>query len=242
MFTKKSAFMFISVILLVFNSLAQAQNLPIKNKIVAHHYKSVHQNPNWEIDAAYPNIILANKKTAEDFNRLAKTKIMTYVNTFKKMFTQDDNPDFTYDMSISYTVELLTNDLVSLLFQGREFTGGAHGNAWSFTLNYDLKNNKKLELVDLFKRNSNFLSILSKESIRQILEQQGGEAGHEWVEGGASKHIENFKSWNMTPKGLKITFDPYQVASYAEGIFTTAIPYKAFSSILKKPFFILFHQ
>ena len=39
---------------------------------------------------------------------------------------------------------------------------------------------------------------------------------------------ENFKSWNITKKGLIFTFDPYQVASYAAGRFEVIIPFENF--------------
>ncbi len=236
MLIKKTDFIILSVIILCFYSLVQAQSLSTKNKIINHQYQLTHNNPNWEINAEYPEIILTNKQVARDFNTLAKTLVMTNVETFKQTFANDNNTELTYDMSISYTVELLNDNLVSLFFQGREFTGGAHGNSWSFTLNYDLKNNKKLELRDLFKGNVNFLSFISKQSIHQIMTSQGESAVNEWITGGASENIENFKSWNMTSTGLKITFDPYQVASYAEGIFTTLIPYKSCTSILTGSF------
>ncbi len=96
-------------------------------------------------------------------------------------------------------------------------------------LNYDLKNNRQLVLSDLFNPGNDFLAIISKQSVVQIIAKQGATSIREWVEGGAGKNMENFKSWVITKEGLKFTFAPYQVASYAEGIFTTTVPYEAFS-------------
>ncbi len=53
-----------------------------------------------------------------------------------------------------------------------------------------------------------------------------------WTEG-AAPTIENYKSWNIQPDGLRITFDPYQVASYAAGHQTIVVPYAELGTIIR---------
>jgi len=230
MYLKKISFLVITSIILLATISLQAQNVTQKDNIISRQYTDSNSKDNWEIDVEYPELKLDNKSTAKKFNKLAKSLVMVQVIEFKKMFLSEGNhSDATYDMSISYKVEFISENLISLLFFGREYTGGAHGNSWSFVLNYDLKNNRQLALSDLFNKGNDFLAIISKQSIVQIVAKQGEPSTREWVEGGAGKNIENFKSWVITQEGLKFTFDPYQVASYAEGIFTTVVPYEAFS-------------
>jgi hypothetical protein len=49
---------------------------------------------------------------------------------------------------------------------------------------------------------------------------------------GAAPTVQNYQSWMITPQGLKFTFDPYQVASYAEGPQEVVVPYRAFKSLI----------
>ncbi len=227
---KKISFLIITSIILLATISLQAQNFTEKNNLISRQYKDSNSKAKWEVEVNYPELTLKNKKIAADFNKISKALVMVQVAEFKKMFINDKNDsDIPYDMSISYSVEYMNKNIASFLFFGREYTGGAHGNSWSFVLNYDLKNNRQLVLSNLFNQGSNFLAIMSKQSILQVIAKQGEPSTKEWVEGGAGKNIENFKSWVITEEGLKFTFDPYQVASYAEGIFTTVVPYEAFS-------------
>jgi hypothetical protein len=227
---QKISFIVITTIILLATISLQAQDVTQKNNIISRQYKEVNAKDKWEIDVNYPELKLSNKKTMLDFNGVSKALVMAQVTEFKKMFINEKNDsDIAYNILISYTVEKINKHMISLLFFGREYTGGAHGNSWSFVLNYDLKNNRQLVLSDLFSEENDFLAIISKQSIAQILNKLGNHGVKEWVEGGAGKNIENFKSWSITKTGLKFTFDPYQVASYADGIFTTVVPYDAFS-------------
>ena len=230
MYLKKISFLVITSIILLATISLQAQNVSQKDNIISRQYKEVSIKDKWEIEVNYPELKLKNKKIASDFNKISKALVMVQVTEFKKMFINERNgSEMPFDMLIGYTVEIINENLISLLFFGREYTGGAHGNSWSFVLNYDLKNNQQLTLSDLFNKENDFLAIISKHSITQILKAHGSYAVNEWIEGGAGENIENFKSWSITETGLKFTFDPYQVASYANGPSTTQIPFKVFN-------------
>ena len=230
MFLKKISFIVVTAIILLATISLQAQNFTEKNNIISRQYKDNSAKDKWEVEVNYPELMLENKKIAVDFNRISKALVMAQVAEFKKMFISEKNDsEIPYDMSISYSVEYMNKNIVSFLFFGREYTGGAHGNSWSFVLNYDLKNNRQLVLSHLFNQGNDFLAIISKQSITQILKEQGSYAVNEWIEGGAGENIENFKSWSITKTGLKFTFDPYQVASYVNGASTTEIPFKVFN-------------
>jgi hypothetical protein len=49
---------------------------------------------------------------------------------------------------------------------------------------------------------------------------------------GAAAAAQNYRSWMITAQVLKFTFDPYQVASYAEGPQEVVVPYRAFKSLI----------
>jgi len=67
------------------------------------------------------------------------------------------------DLSVSYTVALAQDDLVSVKFDVSNYeAGAAHPNPYSHVLNYDLKNGKQLKLSDLFKPGAKFLQTLRR--------------------------------------------------------------------------------
>jgi hypothetical protein len=53
------------------------------------------------------------------------------------------------------------------------------------------------------------------------------------AEEGAGPKIDNFHSWNITPVGLKITFDRYQVGPYVAGEHEVVVPYSVLKPIIK---------
>ncbi|MCK4493825.1 MAG: DUF3298 and DUF4163 domain-containing protein [Methylococcales bacterium] len=217
----------------------QVHSKTLKPEIKSQSHKKINQKERWGIDVIYPKITSKNTENAKDFNRRAKKIVMDEVHNFKKMFLEEkvDASSAPYDLIIGYEVTFLSPNLVSILFIESSYSGGAHGNKESYTLNYDLKKGTVLKLVDLFKKNTTFIKIISTESIQQILKKQGTNSAKEWVEEGAGQHINNFTAWNITPIGLMFSFDPYQVASYAEGDFTTKILYQKFPSKIQSPYF-----
>jgi hypothetical protein len=227
---------------------AQSQDPPSeedqKPRIVNRIYNDVSEKNRWEIEAAYPELRLKGDKIEEGVSRLAKTRVMGQVNEFKKEmsgFTAEDRKNLprgvNYELSISYNIEYLGDDFVSINFGRSEYTGGAHPNHLSFTINYDLTSEKELKLTDLFKENTNFLDIISKNSIEQISEKQDEFKDIDWIREGAGPKINNFQSWNITRKGLKFSFDPYQVGPYAIGGFETIVPYQKFEFKVQSPLF-----
>ena len=58
----------------------------------------------------------------------------------------------------------------------------------------------------------------------------------EQIKDGAGALAKNFKSWNVTRKGILINFDPYQVAAYAAGPQEVLIPYGKLKSVLRDKF------
>jgi len=236
---KRIIYLLIAFLLISGGAIAQTQDGPItediKLRIIKRYYDDISDSARWEIKAVYPELRLKGDKPADGFSRVAKNAAMKYVAEFKKSmssFTAEDRKflpkGMNFYLEINYSIEHLDDDFVSIKFWRSEYTGGVHPNSWSFTLNYDLKNEKALALSDLFKKDSNFLEVISSNSITQTKKKQGENYDPDWVKQGAGEKIKNFGSWNITKKGLKFTFDAYQVGSYAEGAYESLVPYEKF--------------
>lgn len=144
-------------------------------------------------------------------------------------------------LQITYRIFYAKNGIVSLRFQKYTyFYGSAHPNTQSFTINYDLVQDKPLALADLFQPNSGYLKKISDYCRVQITaklygKQTTGSANNPQLEilaKGTEPVLSNFTSWNITSKNLLINFDPYAVAAYAEGPQYVFIPYTLLMPLL----------
>ncbi len=204
----------------------------------------------YEINIVYPQLTGSVDPNFEKFNQTVRSLMIKKVSDFKKEMTPSadepalDLPDETpseslgSDINTGYTVALAKDDLVSIEFTVSSYSAGAaHPNSYTEVVNFDLKNGKLLKLADLFQPGSKYLQTLATYCI-QALKKQAKEAGdtmpdEDWIKRGAAAELTNYDNWTISRKGLGITFDPYQVASYAAGPQYVLAPYAALKEIIK---------
>lgn len=200
----------------------------------------------FEMSAEYPEITGVEPSVAAKFNLLAKNKVMSELAKFRKDFLAQTAEDLKFfkdydrvnSVEISYTIAHADDKIVSISFGNYYDTGGAHPNGYSFALNFDLKTGRELQLADLFKPNSNYLKVISDYSTKSLKETLGEDADDEWIKTGAGAEAKNFRSWNVTKRGLEINFDSYQVAPYVSGPQEVEIPFEDLKGILRSDFLI----
>lgn len=134
---------------------------------------------------------------------------------------------FTFDSG--YEVVYANADLISVLFSYSTFFGGAHPNHFSVAFNYDLKQGVEVKLPELFVPKAPYLKAISDYSIKELKKLRTTND----VDEGAAPKAENFKSWNLTPIGLRFTFDHYQVGAYAVGQHEVTMPYALLKPLAK---------
>jgi hypothetical protein len=134
-----------------------------------------------------------------------------------------------HSFNSNYEVVFANADLISLLFRYSVYQGGAHPNNFSTTLTYDLKRGVAVKLADLFTPKSSYLKLISEYCVKELKKLSTVND----VESGAGPKLENFRSWNVTPLGLKFSFDPYQVGAYAAGAHEVIVPYAVLKPTLK---------
>lgn len=187
------------------------------------------------ITVKYPQFTGIRDERIARLNSAINRTVMKQLADYKKDFAAPEErmptSGSTYDLS--YSVELATSDLVSILFYIEAYyEGAAHPLHNTFAFNYNLNAGKELNLADLFKPNSGYLNLISKYSINDLKKQLGENADMEWIGKGAGPSEENFKSWTVSRKGLEIMFDQYQVASYADGPHEVVVPYSVLRSAI----------
>jgi hypothetical protein len=182
----------------------------------------------YTLKAKYPEAVGANDARIMKLNRAISELMLKPVNDFKKDFKTPGKrmgPVGSYYES-DYSIRHSRNNIVSIAFYIDTFyEGAAHGNHNSLVFNYDLSAGKPIKLADLFKRNSDYLKVISAYAIKSLTEKLKEESDEDWIKTGAEAKDENYKNWNIASRGLEIGFDPYQVAAYVYGPQEVLIPY-----------------
>ncbi|MDX1660242.1 MAG: RsiV family protein [Gemmatimonadota bacterium] len=111
-------------------------------------------------------------------------------------------------------------------------TGAAHPNHHTWTLVWDLESGIELGLADLFEPGSGWIDTLSVRAVTMLCRDLGEGCDDEWIRSGAGPREENFSAWTVVPDGLRVVFDPYQVASYAAGPQVVVVPWAALAPVL----------
>lgn len=150
--------------------------------------------------------------------------------------------------AMSHKVSLYSPDLLSLEFQIWSYGAGAvHGNSITKTMNFRLHPSKELQLHDVFKPSTNYLRMLSNYCLDDLHKQQShrqSDAGmapdpfksdhDQWLLKGTAATDRNYERFSFAKNGIKIHFDPYHVACYAEGKYEVFIPAYVLKPVIKE--------
>jgi len=199
-------------------------------QLVSRQISEASHKPKYTIDVRYPQMSDAEDSNHRRFNDEVATLARQQVEEFKKHVTKPDpglpGAAAGSSLDISYSVGLSTNDrLISVGFEADTYyAGAAHPNRHTFAYTYDLRQGRKLDLNDLFKPRSDYLKVIADYCVKTLAKQLD-QPDIAWIRRGAGPTNRNYQSWMITAKGLKFTFDPYQVAPYSEGAQDIVVPY-----------------
>jgi hypothetical protein len=131
---------------------------------------------------------------------------------------EERHSGFPSQMAASYEVACFTDKLISIRHSIFHYgAGAAHPNHWTEVTNVSLRPLTPLTFADLFRRDSGFVKFVSEYCIRFLTAQKGVDVPSAWILKGAGPDEKNFWKFNITPRGLFITFDEYRVDCYAAG-------------------------
>lgn len=211
-------------------------------ELVAKQVKESNKKLMYEIAAQYPQLTGGNNPNFEKFNQAARAAVTRKIAGFKKDMApeagEEPPPEGSMgsDLSISYTVMLAQDDLVSVEFDvSSYYQGAAHPNSHSEVVNFDLKNGKQLRLSDLFKPGAKYLQAIATHCIAELKKQTREKnlgLMDEEIEKGAGPKAGNYQSWTITKRGLGIEFDAYQVGPYAAGPQSVVVPYAVIKELV----------
>lgn len=199
------------------------------------------QNPRTTVSVRVPQMTnTTNPVQAVAFNDLINQKTDQITTEFLQQvadWSTDNIPvdEQTNFIEVAVFARMVNTKIISLVFEVNTFyAGSAHPNQYTRSLNYDLEKNTPLELADLFVPNKSFLNKFSQVVIATIKTTPNDhgeiiERDAKWLADGAGPNEMNFHTVTLSPKGMYVQFDPYDIDAYAVGKTEIFIPYEQLS-------------
>jgi uncharacterized protein YneF (UPF0154 family) len=201
----------------------------------------------FKINIAYPEAI-----GLDDFNQKSKAIVDKKLSDFKTNSLENDNAVKTvdpesyakypreYDLNIGYDKGEISDNVVSVVFNIYAFEGGANGNSYFVSLNYNpgikeaasgepRPTGREIKLADMFVGQENYLQKISdyctKDLTKQLTTIEGADfASASWIGEGAGPNEENFSNFLINKDSIVFYFSKYQVAPGAAGDFKVTMP------------------
>ncbi len=147
--------------------------------------------------------------------------INTYTDSLKNNF-----PFHSYEAYMVYTITYNDNCFLSLYTDKYEYTGGAHGNTIRTSNTWELCTGQNIYLYCFFKPYTDYTHMLIQEIIAQA-EENLKENPFIYFDDYKNLIIKNFNphSFYMSPDGITIYYQQYDIAPYSTGIVEFTIPY-----------------
>lgn len=167
-----------------------------------------------EIHISYPSV--GHARIDADIRQWATSIADTFESAASfSHFLPEESP--RHEIWSSYSVTEPSAEVLSITFEVWTYTGGAHGNLDIITLNYSLLTGRRLELVDIFEYPDTALELMSAWAYEELSRRLGGLRQERMLRDGLVPTPENFASLSLTPQGISMRFQPYQVAPWAAG-------------------------
>jgi len=171
------------------------------------------------------------------FKSIAAEYFKDYKSEIAEQQKESKNDDFegwmNYTNSSQQTVLYNEKGFVVVDFLADAYTGGAHGNYSSSMYCLDVKNKKQLILSDVVKIDSNNLQKLLEKNLRKQYNIKPNDAISTVL---FDDYLKPNKNFYFNSKGLAFMYNPYEVASYAQGQIVVFIPFNELKAYLVPSF------
>lgn len=132
---------------------------------------------------------------------------------------EEDKPESwdRWEQMGTFTLNRPNPEIVSITFDIFRYTGGAHGQIFIAVFNFNLANGQLLGLNELFGDPQKALQIMSALSREKLLKSLGEDADEEMLADGTEPIESNFSNLSLSPEGVTVEFQPYQVGPWVIG-------------------------
>jgi hypothetical protein len=218
--------------------------LPIRDVTI-----ELDDNPDYEGMVVYPQLEGATTPEQRAFNRYVDQLARREVGRFKTLCQREaarrkerDTP-LGFGLRASYDISYASPELVSLTLTWASFTGYVNEDYSTTPITFDLERGRLVQLRDLFRRGSTYLEPISAFCVAELKathpelypdvpHSAGKRVSVMWdLDKNAGPRPENYHTWNVTERGLEITFGEYQVGPGMLGLVTVLVPYEKLADV-----------
>jgi hypothetical protein len=148
------------------------------------------------------------------------------VETFTKGLGDDHaNPrQARNELRAGYTVSYASPRSLTVTYEIWTYTGGIHGNNDIITLSYDVESGQRLLFEDLITATDTALELMAAYCFKALGNTLGEDLDESMLKSGTAPELDNYSSFSLFPAGLRIHFQPYQVAPFAAGAQRVDVP------------------
>jgi len=148
------------------------------------------------------------------------------VETFTKGLG-DDHPNprqARNELRAGYTVSYASPRSLTVTYEIWTYTGGIHGNNDIITLSYDMESGQRLLFEDLVVATDTALERLADYCSKTLRNTLGEDLDEAMLKSGTAPELDNYSSFSLFPAGLRVHFQPYQVAPFVAGAQRVDVP------------------
>lgn len=157
--------------------------------------------------------------------------LKSYREESKKMAGEEATAFLNYEQGHTVAIRYNKNDLLLLESLYYAYEGGAHGNYGTQMICYDVKNKKEITLADLVKADSATLQPILEKHFRQQVGLKPGVSLNTVL---FEEHLATTDNFYFTEQGLGFVYNPYEIASYAQGTIHVFVPFSDLQPYLNK--------
>ncbi|WP_222982151.1 DUF3298 and DUF4163 domain-containing protein [Flagellimonas meishanensis] len=159
--------------------------------------------------------------------------IVSFTKGYEELRSKFPDEAVGWEAKIKGEVLFEDKDLLTLAIDSYTFTGGAHGYGGTTLLNFDKRKGTELENWELFGDLEGFLQHAEiKFRIQEGIPQDVDINATGFMFDGDTFHLPD--NVGYAPEGLRMIYNQYEVASYAEGPIELLLPYTEVNQYLKR--------
>ena len=192
--------------------------------------------PDYTLQVQIPVLTTAQQDSdprVKKFNTEVTALIQGATDQFRKGLAEQPSKPISGGSYFDVRYALISSpgkNFISLQFKIEGMSdGAAHPYHITLSFNYDLEKGEQIKLSQLFLHGVNHLQTIADYCRTELSKR---DIGFEGFSEGADPTDENYAVWNLSPEGLLIVFNEYQVAAYAAGPQSVIIPFEKLDNII----------
>lgn len=209
---------------------------------IEHKEKITNGKADVEIYSSVINFKDSTNNSLSELNKLINGSMTEYIVNSRKSFYESDEKEQSWTFDFTQQVNYLGKNIVSIVENLYQYTGGAHGNYGIMGLNFTLNPTTKIDLYSIvdYVEFDDFLKFISNFCFENLKEQYKNDLGDNFAsgeqvffDGSLDPKIENFENFLLSATSIDFNFNPYQILPYSFGMSTVSIPYTLIIDNLK---------